>query len=157
MSTVKSSFDLKDLNINTFNFPSYRVSFIKLGKKDPCTYQINQLCFKLWILPQYRCVQQNNLLLMFKRFGISGYKSSLYICDCFWLTQEASVRDVWPQGVGYLDRDLSPNSDRRGKAIVNCGKHTGYNDSQTKSIRYVFSCQRALQIRIVNFYNRCND
>lgn len=107
MSTVKSSFDRKDLNINTFNFPSYRVSFIKLGKKDPCTYQINQLCFKLWILPQYRCVQQHNLLLMFKRFGISGYKSSLYICDCFWLTQEASVRDVWPQGVGYLDRDLS--------------------------------------------------
>lgn len=157
MSTVKSSFDRKDLNINTFNFPSYRVSFIKLGKKDPCTYQINQLCFKLWILPQYRCVQQNNLLLMFKRFGISGYKSSLYITD----TGSLCARCVATRGgiswSRFITQKIRPNSDRRGKAIVNCGKHTGYNDSQTKSIRYVFSCQRALQIRIVNFYNRCND
>lgn len=157
MSTVKSSFDRKDLNINTFNFPSYRVSFIKLGKKDPCTYQINQLCFKLWILPQYRCVQQNNLLLMFKRFGISGYKSSLYITD----TGSLCARCVATRGgiswSRFITQKIRPNSDRRGKAIVNCGKHTGYNDSQTKSIRYVFSCQRALQIRIVNSYNRCND
>lgn len=131
MSTVKSSFDRKDLNINTFNFPSYRVSFIKLGKKDPCTYQINS-----YVLDYEFCLNTgacNRTIYFWCSIGLVLVGKNPITVYLWWLlidtgslcARYVATRDgiSWSR---FITQKIRPNSDRGGQAIVNCGKHPGY-------------------------------